>query len=53
MAETFPDFEKNHYYQERVNKEEKKFMHMAQKSAGWFMLYYRLLHMYRHIRYGQ
>lgn len=53
MAETFPDFEKNNYYQERVNTEEKKLMHMAQKSTLQFIVYYKMLHAYRRIRYGQ
>ena len=53
MAGAFPEFEKNRYYSERVNEEEKRLMHMAQRSTVRFMLYYRMLHAYRHVRYGQ
>ena len=53
MVRTFPEFENNRYYSERVNEEEKKLMHMAQRSTVRFMLYYRMLHVYRHVRYGQ
>ena len=50
MKETFPDFQKNQYYAERVNSEEKKLIHMACKSSIVFYLYYRLLWGYRNFR---
>ncbi|HBA69219.1 MAG TPA: glycosyl transferase family 2 [Lachnospiraceae bacterium] len=47
MKQTFPDFEKNPYYQERTHQEEKKLIRMQQKSTLIFMLYYKLLWAYR------
>lgn len=48
--QTFPDFEKNPYYQERTHQEEKKLIRMQQKSTLIFMLYYKLLWAYRRWR---
>ena len=45
MRETFPDFQKNRYYLERVGAEEKKLAAMRQ-----FILYYKLLWGYRNVR---
>ncbi len=53
MKETFPDFEKNPYYQERTDAEEKRMMHLQMKSPMLFYVYYRLLWKYRHWRYGR
>lgn len=53
MKETFPDFEKNPYYQERTDAEEKRMMHLQMKSPMLFYGYYRLLWKYRHWRYGR
>jgi glycosyltransferase involved in cell wall biosynthesis len=50
MKETFPDFEKNSYYIDRVNPEEKKLINMACSSAAMFYVYYRLLWGYRGLR---
>lgn len=50
MKQTFPDFEKNPYYQERTHQEEKKLIRMQQKSTLMFMLYYKLLWAYRRWR---
>ena len=50
MRHTFPDFEKNSYYQERTHAEEKKLIRMQQRSTLWFLLYYRLLWTYRRWR---
>lgn len=50
MKETFPEFEKNLYYQERTHAEEKKLIRMQQKSTLFFMLYYKLLWAYRRWR---
>lgn len=50
MKQTFPDFEKNPYYQERTHQEEKKLIRMQQKSTLIFMLYYKLLWAYRRWR---
>ncbi len=53
MKETFPDFEKNPYYIEKTDAEEKKLMGMQMRSHLLFYLYYRLLWLYRDIRYGR
>lgn len=55
MKETFPEFEKNPYYQERTHGEEKKLIKMQQKSTLLFMSYYKLLWSYRKWRkkYGK
>ena len=50
MKAAFPDFEKNPYYQERTHEEEKKLIRMQQRSTMLFMLYYKLLWMYRRWR---
>ena len=50
MKQTFPDFEKNPYYQERTHEEEKKLVRMQQRSTVFFMLYYKLLWAYRNWR---
>lgn len=47
MKRTFPEFQKNPYYQERTHAEEKKLIRMQQKSTLCFMLYYQLLWAYR------
>lgn len=50
MKRTFPDFERNSYYQERTHAEEKKLIRMQQQSTLFFMLYYKLLWAYRRWR---
>lgn len=50
MRATFPEFEKNKYYQERVHAEEKKLIHMQMRSHAQFYAYYRMLWAYRGIR---
>ena len=47
MKTTFPDFEKNPYYIEKVHPEEKKLIHMQMKNTYFFILYYKLLWFYR------
>lgn len=47
MRETFPDFAKNPYYQERTPAEEKKLIGMQQRSTLFFICYYKLLWAYR------
>ena len=47
MRQTFPDFQQNPYYQQRTHAEEKKLIRMQQRSALFFMLYYKLLWTYR------
>lgn len=53
MRRTFPDFQSNPYYLERTNEEEKKLMRLQMKSPIRFYVYYRMLWMYRRIRYGK
>jgi glycosyltransferase involved in cell wall biosynthesis len=50
MRETFPDFQKNPYYIERVGAEEKKLVKMQLASTAGFILYYKLLWGYRNFR---
>ncbi len=50
MKQTFPDFQDNKYYQERVHAEEKKLIKMQMKSHLMFFTYYRLLWFYRNLR---
>lgn len=51
LKQYFPNFESNPHYVERTHPEEKKLIHMQQKSTLYFMMYYKLLWFYRkHIR---
>lgn len=50
MQETFPDFQKNPYYIERIGKEEKKLVQMQLTSTFRFIGYYKLLWGYRNLR---
>ncbi|MCR4901988.1 MAG: glycosyltransferase [Butyrivibrio sp.] len=50
MKRTFPDFQNNKYYIERVHPEEKKLIAMQMQSHAKFYGYYRMLWAYRNIR---
>lgn len=50
MQETFPAFEENRYYKERIHPEEKKLIRMQLKSTVLFVCYYKLLWTYRNLR---
>ena len=50
MKQSFPDFQENPYYRERVHAEEKKLVGMQMRSTAWFILYYKLLWGYRNFR---
>lgn len=50
MKATFPGFQENKYYRERVHAEERKLIGMHMKSTVYFMLYYKLLWAYRNFR---
>ena len=50
MKQYFNEFEQNPYYQNRTHAEEKKLIHMQQKSTLFFILYYKLLWSYRRWR---
>lgn len=50
MRETFPDFQNNAYYLQRVNPEERKLMALQQKSTLLFLGYYNLIWTVRRLR---
>ncbi len=50
MKETFPDFQNNPYYKEKIHPEEKKLISYQMKSHLFFYIYYRLLWFYRDLR---
>lgn len=52
IKEQFPDFEKNIYYRERINKEEQKLIGLLMKSEALFFTYYYALRYYRKVRKG-
>lgn len=52
MKDTFPAFQENVYYRQRVHDEERKLIAMQQKSTLYFMIYYKLLWTYRRLRRG-
>ena len=53
MKATFPDFQKNPYYQEKIHPEEKKLIGFQMRSHLFFYIYYRLLWFYRDLRSGK
>ncbi len=53
MKETFPNFQDNPYYKEKVHPEEKKLISYQMKSHLFFYCYYRLLWFYRGLRSGK
>lgn len=52
MVEKFPDFEENPYYQARIGKEERQFVHMQQKSTRLMLFWYELKWFVRRLRQG-
>ena len=50
ILNAFPDFRENHYYQERMGKEEKELIDLLLKSKAMFFLYYYGLNGYRRMR---
>jgi len=50
MKSTFENFEDNCYFVEKVNSEEKRLMHLQQKSTFLFYVYYKILYAWRKIR---
>ena len=50
LKKRFPEFEKNEYYIEKTNDEEKRLIHMVMVSPLAFVMYYRLLWGYRNLR---
>lgn len=53
MKATFPDFQKNPYYIDKIHPEEKKLIGFQMKSHLFFYIYYRLLWFYRDLRSGR
>ena len=53
MQETFPNFQDNEYYKEKIHPEEKKLISYQMKSHLFFYCYYRLLWFYRGLRSGK
>ncbi|MCR5033316.1 MAG: glycosyl transferase family 2, partial [Lachnospiraceae bacterium] len=50
MKETFPEFQKNSYYQDHMGQEEKELIALQMKSNLLFYLRYRLVRMVRNTR---
>ncbi|MFI3199914.1 MAG: glycosyltransferase family 2 protein [Eubacteriales bacterium] len=53
LQNTFPNFQNNPYYQERMDKEQKKMIRVQLCSSLAYVLYYDLLSRYRKMRYGK
>ena len=53
MKQVFPEFQENTYYRARTDAEEKKLIAMQMRSPRQFYVYYRLLWLYRKLRYGR
>lgn len=53
LLEQVPDFSKNPYYLQYTDEETRKLIGMHMKSDLCFYAYYKLLHMYRRMRYGK
>ena len=53
MKEHFPEFQKNPYYLENYDAEQKRLVTYHMKSPCFFLVYYRLLQAYRRFRYGK
>lgn len=50
MAETFPDFQNNRYYKERIGEEERSFIAMQQKSTRGMYAWYECKWFVRRLR---
>lgn len=50
MKRSFPHFQENSYYRERVHEEEKKLIRIQMGSTLMFIIYYKLLWAYRDFR---
>lgn len=48
-----PDYADNIYYKQYTDRESKKLIAMHMKSPVLFLIYYKLLHGYRRLRYGR
>lgn len=52
LEEYVPDIEKNRYYEQYMDAENKKLIALHRKNTKYFLGYYWLLRTYRRIRYG-
>lgn len=53
LKKYIPDYEKNTYYQRYMDDENKKLIRLHSKNIIAFLLYYKLLFIYRRMRYGK
>ncbi len=53
LLEQIPGFLENQYYLQYTDAESKKLIRMHMKSDIYFYMYYKLLHLYRRVRYGK
>lgn len=53
LLEYVPDFAQNPYVEERMDAENKKLIRMHMQNETVFLIYYRLLQLYRTLRYGK
>lgn len=48
-----PDYADNEYYKQYTDKETRKLIALHMKSPVFFLIYYKLLHLYRRLRYSR
>ena len=53
MNQYFSDFQKNKYYNNAYDEEEKRLIAMHMAHPLRYVIYYKLLRFYRRLRYGQ
>ena len=53
LEENIPDIEENIYFQQFMDEENKKLLKLHRKNTAWFLCYYKMLNIYRHLRYGK
>lgn len=53
LIEQVPNFMENQYYMQYTDKENKKLIRMQMQSDIYFYVYYKLLYLYRRVRYGR
>lgn len=53
LQKTVPEYADNPYYISRQDAEKKKLVKMHMKNVLLFLIYYKLLYLYRKIRYGK
>jgi glycosyltransferase involved in cell wall biosynthesis len=53
LLETFPDFRNNPYYLQDTDEEERSMTDLQLRSTGLFLLRYKILRIYRRLRYGK